>query len=1210
MTRTCRISLLVLSLILVLTQGAAKVAGAASPLAGKLIYLQGKVEVRRGQTEIWQAAQIDQDLLAGDAVKTGPLSRAAILCEDESQIKLNEHTLLVIESTAPSPRLQPAAMPATAPGAAPSLYGVPQGEIWLRNKNEKFRFELKTPSVSAAIRGTEFNLRVAADGTTSLTLLEGSLRLANEYGALVLEPGEEGLARPGQAPTKRVLVQPADAVQWSLFYPGIFSYRDLPLASLEEGQAPPGSPVVAALVRDSEAAYDRGELAQAREAAEAALKQDPENRRALTILGWLSLQRHAPEEALEYFRRVAAPEAAAGIGAALARYRLGDVTGAYGLLLGAHQKLKPTPLSRTMEGYFALLVGKVAEARALLETASRQAPALVLPRALLAQIYLVQNRKDAARNEAAQALSQAPGSPLAQLTMGLVEIAYFELPSARQHLEKALAADPGFIDAYVYLAKLWLGGDYLDRAWKTIEAALKLAPREGEVLALAGFIRLGYRDYRAAQEFFHQAIKASPALGEPHLGLAIYQFRYRNYIRGVAEMLTATLLEPRVSQYQSELGKALYQVRAFDKSLEVYDYAKTLDPKDPTPYLYKGIALTDLNRPGEAIQEINRSIELNDNRAVFRSRLGLDRDLAVRNSDLARAYNQLALNEWAQSKAVTAVKNDPTNSSAHLFLMHSYLNLAQSQNVGAAASEELLYRLLAPANQATFTESDDYTPMFEMPYVRAQVAGSIGAWDGGGSFQHPTANVYGGVPGAGFKVAGGYNTDQGFRPRNEDEKFYSIDNFVKWEPTVKDSLFAAFNYADVRSGDTSNSNDFAYKNDPYLRQFSHWRDYQLGYVHRFSPQWLTLAFFNYHSMDNNSLKDLFSQNGIVNINEIIRILTPEQSTSFQIQNQLILGNHTLMAGFKYNEGHPISRFHDTAIFSIPGIPIPPLIGNFIVDRRPPERVSSFYLLDYWRPTPKLVLEGGLFREFTESPRSFQSEPISNALWSGHFGINYQVNAQNTLRLALMRHLTTDLLTPTMVPTDVASFVWRLDTLHGALLRQAGCAWEAQWDAKTFSTLRLAALRVDTPDLEDGSRQSWFGLRRYSGSFTVNRILTPAWGLTVGVSGKKIEEDFPVGDFSEVDALFRLWFQYPSGWMGGIRCSLVQQDLSNLADKRANNLFGLFNVGFGKEFARKRGFFFFSVENLFNRHFFYQLEPITQDSNYPVRRFTFTVGLNF
>ena len=197
--------------------------------------------------------------------------------------------------------------------------------------------------------------------------------------------------------------------------------------------------------------------------------------------------------------------------------------------------------------------------------------------------------------------------------------------------------------------------------------------------------------------------------------------------RGLAEMLTATLLEPRISLYQSELGKALYQVRAFDKALQVYDYAKTLDKNDPTPYLYKGIALTDLNRPAEAVQEINQSIDLNDNQAIFRSRIMLDQDQAVSNYNLARAYTDLGLGEWAYSKAVTSVKKSPTNSSAYLFLARAIS--PPEQNAWVRVRRRCCSTgLLSPANQNTFSLYNDYTPMFEMPYWRATLQGGIGAW--------------------------------------------------------------------------------------------------------------------------------------------------------------------------------------------------------------------------------------------------------------------------------------------------------------------------------------------------------------------------------------------------------------------------------------------------------------------------------------------------
>jgi tetratricopeptide (TPR) repeat protein len=1194
-------------------------AAAPQPLAGKLIYLQGQVEVRGGGAGKWVPAQINQELFAGDTVRTGEVSRAAILCVDESQLKLNERTLVTLKSATPSPRLRLGGVVPAALGEKPqSLYEVPQGEVWLRNKSEKFRFEMETPAVTAGIRGTEFNLRVAPDGTTYLVLLEGSLHLFNNLGTLDLKPGEEGLVRPGQAPTKRVLVQPADAVQWSLYYPGIFSYRDLPLISSPERTRPPGTSAAAALVIKGESLYDQGRLEQARQEAEEALKMDPQNDRALTLLGWISLQTHALDKAAGYFRRVRGANDWAVIGLALARYRSGDVAGAYELMNAARTKLKPTPLLITMSGYFSLLAGKVDQARSLLETAVQQAPDLALPRALLAQIYLVQNRKNLAQTTAAQALAQNPSSPAAQLTMGLVNISNFDLPAARRHLEKAISLDSRFVNAYVYLAKIWLGSDYLDRAWKTIQVALQLAPKEGEVLSLAGFIRLGYRDYSRAFAFFNRAVWSNPALGEPHLGLGIYHFRYRDFDQGLAEMLTATLLDPRISLYQTSLGKALYQVRAFDKALEVYDYAKTLDPKDPSPYLYKGIALTDLNRPGEAIEEINRSIALNDNTAIFRSRIMLDRDLAVRNYNLARSFAQLGLGEWAYSKAVTAVKNDPTNSSAQLFLAYAFG--ASRERLGAAGSSLLLYRLLSPANQNTFTIYNDYTPMFEMPYIRLQVEGGIGTWSNKHSIQDHSVELYGGVPGLAFDVFGGLQDDRGFRNWNADGKTYTQINMVKWEPTVKDSLLAGFAYADRQAGDTTNLNNGGYQNAPNFRQFFRSRQFEAGYVHRFNPASTFLAYFTYLPSDNHSYNRTFTTYDFFGF-PIVEDAKWQQRAdrellNVQLQKQLILGKHTFFAGFDYLHGHLKYRTDQWLLYTLFGIPL----ANVLLkdDFKPPDRSYTFYLMDYWRIFPNLLLELGIFKDYTTNSRAGYAAPLSNSLWSPRLGINYQINGQHTLRLALQQHLSTHNfnLPASLVPVEVASFPWAINVDDGAIVRELGFAWEAQWNSKTYSTLRLDLNRISVPQYEvDASLteyRAWWTWKRYQAAFAVNRILTPSLGLAAGISGSRFVPDpnpilQPLGkDFSEFFASLGLFYLHRTGWQGSIGTFLVKQHLKD----RADTFFGLVDLSIGKEFAKKRGLAQLTITNLFNRSFYYQKEYVTFDSFYPARRIMFKLALYF
>ena len=124
--------------------------------------------------------------------------------------------------------------------------------------------------------------------------------------------------------------------------------------------------------------------------------------------------------------------------------------------------------------------------------------------------------------------------------------------------------------------------------------------------------------------------------------------------------------------------------------------AKTLDPSDPTPYFYDAIQKQTTNRPVEALQDMEKAIELNDNRAVYRSRLLLDGDLAARSASLGRIYNDLGFQELALVEGWRSVNNDPANFSAHRFLADSYAALPRHEI--ARVSELLQSQLLQPIN--------------------------------------------------------------------------------------------------------------------------------------------------------------------------------------------------------------------------------------------------------------------------------------------------------------------------------------------------------------------------------------------------------------------------------------------------------------------------------------------------------------------------------
>ena len=1149
--RIARLPWLVMACLLL----AAGTALAAADPVGRLVAVQGSVSLRPAGASDWRAAPAGQSLFPGDALSTGPASKAAILCVDESQIKLNENTVLVLKAAAPSARLSGGGLVPVASKAAPaSLYDVPKGEVWLKNEAERFRFELSTPAMTAAIRGTEFVVRVAPDGLSTVALLRGALTLFNAQGELPLAAGEFGSARPGQAPTKQVLVNPAQAVQWTLYYPAVADTSLL----VGEGAGP---------------------------AATAA-------RQALTAAGH------------------------------------GEVGRAYAAMAQLLDKGAPDAGLLTAGAYVALMAGEPEAAGRWIAAARSREPQSVAAACLAAQMALFENRLAEAATLSRDVLARAPDSALAQVTAGLVAASTFDLPRAKACYRQALALDPGFTAAAVYLARIELGSDELEAAWATIAKALAAAPDEAVVQAGAGFVRLGFRDFKAAEDFFTRAASLDPGLGEAHLGLGYVAFSKGKKARGLEEMLVATLLSPRLSLIQSALGKALYQNRDFDKALATYDYAASLDPRDPTPHLYKGIALTDLNRPGEAIREINASIAKNDNQAIFRSRLSLDRDLAVRNADLARPFTLLGLGDWAYAKAVTAVKNDPLNPSAHLFMSSAYRSTRQ--RVGASGTELLLFRLLSPANQNTFTQSNDYTPMFESPYLRLQTIGTAGVWSNGHGAYSASTEVYGGLPGLAGDLYGAWNDDAGMREQNSDTRSLYGFGQLKWEPTVRDAVLAALTSNDTQTGDNASASDWLYQNSPDQKQAFANRIAEAGYVHRFGPKATLVTYaavadnvWNWKDRSYNAIS-LGDNTAPAQESYLQYRRTERRFISLQAQQQLILGEHTLMVGGDYFGGELDYMRKSRDFYTY--------YGRLAEDNatrwhyNPADRAGSVYAMDYWKLAPGLIAELGLGYDAVASSRFGWPDPIERQLVSPRVGLNWQVSEDHTLRLAFQRYLNTHTLFQSVIaPSEVAGFPGRLNADDGSTISELGAGWEAQWDDATFTVARLTWDQVINPQYDPYAsydRVFDVNVARYMATVGVNRILTPYLGLSVfGVAKRLLPHEatarrYPEDDFFEADGALALNFLHSSGLGAGIGGTLVHQYYYDnryqnvFGERRTETLFGLLDARVSYEFPGKRGFAAVEGKNLTNTRFTYQREAVALDAFYPDRQIVFKLGWYF
>lgn len=106
------------------------------------------------------------------------------------------------------------------------------GRVWLRGRARPTPsgtaggYSVRTPTATAAIRGTEWYMEVAEDGTTTVGVVDGQVEVVNDLGRLLLAPGEIALVAPGAPPVRAAYVVPENAVNWTLRYDGLWDKGD------------------------------------------------------------------------------------------------------------------------------------------------------------------------------------------------------------------------------------------------------------------------------------------------------------------------------------------------------------------------------------------------------------------------------------------------------------------------------------------------------------------------------------------------------------------------------------------------------------------------------------------------------------------------------------------------------------------------------------------------------------------------------------------------------------------------------------------------------------------------------------------------------------------------------------------------------------------------------------------------------------------------
>ena len=540
-------------------------------------------------------------------------------------------------------------------------------------------------------------------------------------------------------------------------------------------------------------------------------------------------------------------------------YREGKLARAFSSLRGVPEDIRE-PRFFTYRAALLLSVGRVDEARVDIERALNLDPNNSHAFGLQAIVAMVQNERDRALDLARRAVELDLESSAARVALSYAQQSHFDIQGALASLQEAVKLDPENAMGWARFAELYLSVGNLDKAGDAAQKAVVLNPNLARTQTVLGFAFITRMKVKDAKSAFKKAIELDSSAPLPRMGLGLAKIRDGDLKDGRVEIEIAASLDPHNSLIRSYLGKAYFDERRDTLASDQFALAKEFDPLDPTSWFYDAIRKQTTNRPVEALQDLQKSIELNDNRAIYRSRLLLDQDLAARSASLGRIYRDLGFQQLALVEGWKSVNTDPSNYSAHRFLADSYAVLPRHEI--ARVSELLQSQLLQPINitpvQPQLGESNpfilegagpanpsfnEFNPLFLRNRFALQASGVAGGNDTLGD-ELVQSTVWGRLS---YSLGQFHYETDGFRPNNDQEQdIYNL--FAQVSISHKTSIQAEFRYKEIEVGDLPlrfDPNNFF----PTERQGEKTESIRLGFHQAFTPGSHLIASFIYQNAD-------------------------------------------------------------------------------------------------------------------------------------------------------------------------------------------------------------------------------------------------------------------------------------------------------------------------------------------------------------------------
>ena len=794
--------------------------------------------------------------------------------------------------------------------------------------------------------------------------------------------------------------------------------------------------------------------------------------------------------------------------------------------------------------------------------------------ALKAIIAVTQNRTESALKLARDATDASPKIAATWLAQSYAQQAVFDLEQARLSVKQAVKLAPENALAWARLAELHLMFGELDHALQAAHRATEIAPRLARTQSVLGFAYLTRIKVAAAEQAFNQAIELDQAAPLPRLGLGLAMIRRGELASGRHQIEIAASLAPANPLIRSYLGKAYYEEKRDFLAADQLAMAKELDPKDPTPWFYDAIRKQTENDPVSALEDLNKSIELNDNRAVYRSSLLLDQDQAMRSVSLASIYNELGIDQFALTEASNSLSLDPSNHSAHRFLADSYA--ARPRHEIARVSELLQAQLLQPVNLNSVqprlsvsdlnivsgmgfggTANNEFTQLFERNGVRA-----LGSAIAGNNSTIGDEIVVSGIHNRwSFSFGQLYTETDGFRENNDIEN--DIYNFFSQVAITNElNVQAEYIRRETEQGDLSfnfDLDDFSTENRRSIEQD----------IARIGAHWA-------QSEDSDILFSL-----------VYASITDKSHFAGDEFESSVKDN-----GYQYELQHLLKYkdFNFTSGLGVYDLNVEDKDQNFGIDENFDQDQKNAYLYTDARINNDAIVTLGL------SYDEYQEDQYKVDRYNPKIGLQWDFMKKIRLRAARFKTVKRALAVDrTLEKTSIAGFNQFFDDINGTEAEFYGAAIDANVSQDVYLGINVSRRKLDVPlnkgDIFDDYRENiyrsyfhWvfhdnltFGIELQYEKFEIKQ--TDLFELFDGRPQKIETLSLPVAV---------RYYHHPRGFFYELAGTHYNQDvIRNPGFTSGSDKFILYDAVLGYRFKKYRGFFRLEIRNIGDKNFQFQ-----------------------